>query len=59
MDHEHALRHELMDRVYILADTFSEHIATHEAAEHPDIQARITKLEQELFDLYQAIGDIE
>ncbi len=50
--------HELLDRTYLVADMFSEKIAGHPAAEHPELVERVKKIEDALFDLYQTIGGL-
>jgi hypothetical protein len=50
--------HELMDRAYVFAEMFSEHIAEHPAAKHPKLAKQIETLESALFQLYQQIGDL-
>ncbi len=48
--------HEMVDRSCLLAETFSEAISQHPAAKHPALQERITKIEEELFELYRVAG---
>jgi len=50
--------HELLDRTYLVADLFSEKVAGHPAAEHPELAERVKKIEEDLFDLYQRIGGL-
>jgi hypothetical protein len=50
--------HELLDRSYLVAELFSREIAQHPSAKHPKLAARIQRLEDGLFDLYQRIGSL-
>ena len=50
--------HEMLDRSLMLAEMFEEHIAQHPAAQHPELQELVTKIECELYDLYQKVGEV-
>jgi hypothetical protein len=50
--------HEMVDRSCLMAEIFSEQISQHPAAKHPALQERITKIETDLFDLYQAAATL-
>lgn len=50
-------RHELLDRVYVLASTFETHIAQHPALNFNEVlKADIDEMSEKLWDLYQKIG---
>ena len=50
--------HELLDRACMVAEIFGDHISTHPAADHPKLRKTITKIEKELYDLYQKIANL-
>ena len=45
--------HELVDRSCLIAEMFSENISEHPAAQHPELQKLVTRIEKDLFKLYQ------
>ena len=51
--------HELLDRLYLFADGFSQSVADHPAANHPKLRKKIKKVERLLFDLYQEAGNCQ
>jgi hypothetical protein len=53
------LIHELLDRTHVIADMFERHVVEHDAAQHPEVKERISRVEQELFGLYNQIAGIE
>ena len=53
------LMHELLDRVCVIAATFNEHVAEHDAAKHPEVRERIIRVGKDLFELYNHIAGIE
>ena len=50
--------HEILDRISIIAEAFEMNVSEHPAAKHPDLQKRITKIEKELYKLYQIAGGL-
>jgi hypothetical protein len=50
--------HELLDRSCLIAELFSEQVASHPAAKHPKLHKRIKRLEEGLFKLYGEIGSL-
>lgn len=58
MEHDNDyLLHELMDRAYLAAEFFAEHISSHPMAGCPAFAAKIERLEKKLFKLYHEIAD--
>ena len=64
------LRHELLDRAYVMFEMFSltlcepacgseEFDGTHSAAIPPSVQIQIESISRQLYQLYQAIGALE
>jgi hypothetical protein len=45
--------HEMVDRSCLIADLFSREIGEHPAAKHAKLRKRVTRIEEQLFELYQ------
>ena len=46
--------HEMVDRSCLIAELFSREIGSRPAAKHAKLRKRITRIEEQLFELYQA-----
>jgi hypothetical protein len=52
-------RHELLDRVYLIAEMFEQYVLDHPASkEDPEIQAQVERLSEGLYALYGQVGRV-
>ena len=45
--------HEMVDRSCLIPDLFSREIGEHPAAKHAKLRKRVTRVDKQLFELYQ------
>jgi hypothetical protein len=52
------LKHELLDRVYLIADMFEDYIVEHKAAHYPAVTNKVREISSKLWKLYQEVGNL-
>jgi hypothetical protein len=52
------LKHELLDRVYLIADMFENYILEHDAAHYPTVSNQVLDISSRLWKLYQDVGNL-
>ena len=50
--------HEMVHTSCVVAELFSREIGEHPAAKHPKLRKRITRIEQQLFELYNVAATL-
>ena len=52
------LKHELLDRVYLIADMFENYVLEHDAAHYPTVTNQVLDISGRLWKLYQAVANL-
>lgn len=52
------VKHELLDRTYLIAEMFENYILDHDAAHYPTVTNQVLEISGRLWKLYQAVANL-